>query len=164
MKKRLSKYECEVMPIFFKDCAKCRHLMRDGNCRGSGVWWPIKELWLCRLQCLFLIAELLPLSEGLYPQDIYSSGYTEAARTSFRIGSAAPFESALTVRGELQYRLDRTGISGKWLVKEVQNGVSLGELPYETRQALHYVSGWRRKLSSYKTWLRQRERRHLQLI
>ncbi len=145
--------------MLFKDCAHCSHLMRDGMCRGTADWWPIKEIWFCRIQNMFLIEQLLPLPLGTYPPDTYLSGYTEAPRTSFRGGSKAPYESALALRGELTRRLDRTGDHGKWLIREVQNGVGLGELPYEPRCALHYVSGWWPKIMPYEKWRWQQEHR-----
>ena len=133
--------------IFFKDCARCKHLIKDGNCRGTSEWWPLRELWLCRIQMMFLLANL-----DAYPQNPYTSGYTEAARTSYRVKANAPFEAEGVLWSEVNYRLDRTGAIGKWLLREVQLGVTLGELAYEPRQALHYMSGWKRKPLAFAKW------------
>ncbi len=136
----------------FRDCAFCRRL-KEGSCRGTSDWWPIRELWLCRIQTYFLIGNM-----GAYPSNPYTSGYTEAPLTSHRIAAQAPFETEATVWAELEYRLERTGVEGKWLVRDVQNGVELNQLSPEPRLALHFISGWYRKQMRFSTW--QWERKH----
>ncbi len=138
------------MPLF-RDCARCKRL-KQGICRGTATWWPLKEVWLCRVQCMFLMEQLLALELGKYPQNPYESGYTEAEHTSTRIGANAPFETALQCRGELVYRLGRTDVAGKWLIDYAQRGGEIQGMPNEPRQALHYISGWWRKRIPFSVW------------
>ncbi len=154
--------------MLYKDCAKCKHLWDEttqkGNCRGTAEWWSLSEIWLCRVQVMFLLANLCA-----YPPDPRVSGYTDAPHTSTRIGANAPYEAGSMLWAELQYRLKRTGTAGNWLVREVEKiGLSnpdwefiIKHLPHEPKSALYYISGWVRKRMSFADWVRQREDRKL---
>ncbi len=133
--------------------------MRDMSCRGTARWWPIHELWLCRRQVIFLLEHVEDMDDGKYPDNPYESGYTEAAHTFTRIGNRAPFESVIQLRAELLKRLDKTGVAGKWLLREVQAGVPLEQLDYEPRLALHFISGWWERKCSFKRWVWDQEHR-----
>jgi len=133
--------------------------MKDGTCRGTAEWWPFSELWLCRIQILFLLENY-----HAYPPNPYVSGYTEAPKTSMRIGAVAPFEAEAQIWAEVDFRLEQTGVQGKWLLADAQKGITLGELAYEPRQALHYISGWYRKQSSFAQWKYDQERRRKPII
>lgn len=154
--------------MLYKDCAKCKHLWDEvsqrGNCRGTAEWWHLNEIWLCRIQVMFLIDNL-----GAYPPDPHISGYTEAPHVSTRIGANAPYEAEIVLWAEVRYRLERTNTEGKWLVREIERvGLSnpdwefiIKHLPYEPQSALYYVAGWVRKRMPYKDWKRQKEERKL---
>jgi len=58
-----------------------------------------------------------------------------------------------SIKAEVEYRLKRTGVSGKLLKAEVLAGRDLSP---EAKSALLYCKGWRRKTMSYQRWLRHR--------
>ncbi len=134
-------------------CPSCNRFIMN-TCKGY-EWYELKEIRFCRWQVLFLLENF-----HAYPTDPYTSGYTEAPRTSHRIGANAPFESQAVVFAELEYRIEKTGTDGKWLISDVQKGVTLRELAYEPRRALHYCAGWTRKRLSYSAWAKQIKYRH----
>lgn len=133
-------------------CQICSRSIKN-TCTGY-EWYEIREIRFCVWQVMFLLENI-----GEYPPDPHVSGYTDAAHTSTRIGANAPFEAQAVLWAEIDYRLKQTGLAGNWLRREIDNGVTLGELPYEPRSALHYISGWARKRMSYGAWLKQREYR-----
>lgn len=148
--------------MLYKDCARCKHLWDEttqkGNCRGTAEWWPLNEIWLCRVQTMFLLANF-----GDYPPDLYESGYTEASHISTRIGANAPYEAESVLWSELSARLwshGKTGEAGEALLDEVQKQ-QVQDYKYLSRpaqRALNYISGWRRKLQNYSDWKAHQEK------
>ena len=97
------------------------------------------------------------IREGCWPPEGRDSGYIGEDRSMCLV---APFEAVVQVAAELSVRLEATGVDGKLLLKEVESGVThIESLEYESRRALRYICGSRRKTERYKTWVRKRKYR-----
>ena len=108
-----------------------------------------------RDEILWLLEVVLPLPVGEWPPEP-SSGYEgHNKQRSYH----APYEAVCLITGEVRARLKLTKIEGKLLVAEVQGGKCLEELQPESRRALNFVSGFRRRHQSYQSWKKQRKYR-----
>ena len=115
-------------------------------------WYSPREIIFSRDQVLFLLENLTLLRKGEYPPDPANSGYTGNDRGS--ISTHAPFETPCQFAAEIDSRLDVTNLYGKLLLAEINAGVPLWELSKESRLALNYCSGWRRRRMSFSDWKR----------
>ena len=125
----------------------------------TDTWYEPREIIFSREQMMFLIEFLPLLIEGIWPPNPQGSGYTETPNVQHSRSKHAYFETPCQIAAEVEWRLKRTGIEGKLLVSEIRQGLMLEELQPESRRALNYISGWRRRRLDYKTWLRQRRYR-----
>ena len=116
-------------------------------------WYAPKEITFTRDQIFFLIENLSLLKDGLYPPDYLGSGYTGGDRGS--INTHAPFEMPCQFAAEIDSRLDSTGLFGKLLVAEITAGLQLWQLSSESKLALNYCSGWRRRRMTFLEWKKQ---------
>ncbi len=140
-------------------CSTCRPFR---TCPGF-PWYKPSEIQYCRVQNIYLIKEFLinrggfvMMTRDTWPSDEYVSGYTDAPPTQHSISFHAPYELVVQVVGELERRLENTGKDGQILVLEVLQG---GYLSFNGNNALHFVTGRKRKRMSYQDWLTQRGRR-----
>jgi len=118
-------------------------------------WWRPGKITFSRDQMLFLLEHLELLKQGIYPPDPFSPNLN-AIPYSQTIRTTAYFEKACQLAAEVEVRLDACGVDGKLLLAEVRAGIPLS---IESRRALAYVSGWRRKRMSYREWLKYRKYR-----
>jgi hypothetical protein len=126
------------------------------------VYYKPLEIRFNREQMMWLLQVLPCLEEGSWPVNPGITGYTEAENTG-RVNTSAhaPFETATQIYTEVTYRLDRTGKDGETLYWEIQHGCETYEgLCPSAKQALNYISGWRRRKQGYRTWVRQQDYRH----
>ena len=85
---------------------------------------------------------------GNWPLNPEGSGYIDPGiKTSYR--SEAYYTKPVAILAETEYRLKKTGIHGKLLKAEILAGL---ELSRESRSALLYCKGWRRKRMNFVTW------------
>ena len=129
----------------------------------TDIWYEPREIIFSREQMLFLIEFLPLLIEGIWPPNPQGSGYTEVPNVQRSRSRHAYFETPCQIAAEVEWRLNRTGIEGKLLVSEIRQGLMLEELQPESRNALNYISGWRRRSQKYKDWVRQQNYRHNKL-
>ncbi len=131
-------------------CADCfRNHWSWKECSGIAHFYAPADICFCRNQTLWII-ENGPF-DGEWPRESKETGYEGSNHSrTFR----APFENAAMIGGEVNWRLARTGLAGKLLVTQVR--AQLYPLEAEARDALNYVSGWKRKTSGFKSWLKQR--------
>uniref|UniRef100_A0A6M3KJH4 Uncharacterized protein n=1 Tax=viral metagenome TaxID=1070528 RepID=A0A6M3KJH4_9ZZZZ len=129
-------------------CLNC-HTRKDKEACFGYDFYTVNEIQYCRRQVLWLI-EHQEIKEGKWPTECLETGYTGGP--SKRVSYKASFETPLQVIAELDYRLERTGIAGRLLNAKVIAGLNLD---HESVSALHYVTGWRRKLLSFKAWRKQ---------
>ena len=122
----------------------------------TDIWYEPREIIFSREQMLFLIEFLPLLIEGIWPPNPQGSGYTEVPNVQRSRSRHAYFETPCQIAAEVEWRLNRTGIEGKLLVSEIRQGLMLEELQPESRNALNYISGWRRRTQDYSGWKKQR--------
>jgi len=135
-----------------KECQKCKDY-RD--CDGK-PWFHYGEIRFCPLQILWVIENSETLRSS-WPVSPDGSSYTDLTLKS-AYKSEAYFVKPGGILGEVNLRLARTGIHGKLLRAQVLAGYD--ELSQESKDALMFVKGWRRKHSPFRSWLRQRRYRN----
>jgi len=132
-----------------KDCHQCKDY-RD--CAGK-PWFHYSEVRFCPFQILWVIENSDTLLQGNWPPDPDSSSYVDPqAKTGYK--SEGYYIKPAGILGEVNARLSRTGTHGKLLRAEVLAGLDLSQ---ESRDALMYVKGWRRKRMSYNAWKKWRK-------
>lgn len=124
-----------------KDCRKCKSYK---DCVGK-EWYSYTEIRFCPFQILWMIEYC---ESDKWPPNPEGSNYTDPGiRTGY--ASEGYFVKPAGIRGEVEARLKRCGVDGKLLKAEVLAGL---ELSPESKSALHYCKGWRRKAISYQRW------------
>jgi hypothetical protein len=124
-------------------------------------WYNYSEFNFSRDQVLWAILHLQELRDGKWPVNHKETGYTEAPLIARQIQAEAGFIKPASIAAEIDWRLERTKIEGKLLIAEV-----IAESPYlsdESRSALNYISGWKRKKLDYGNWVKQRKYRSKEL-
>ena len=112
-------------------------------------WYAPHEIIFSREQCLFLILNITLLREGRYPPECTPTGYTGGNNN---IGHHAPFETPALFAAEMDYRLSKCGKDGLLLEAQVMASCPLHK---DSKLALKYVSGYKRKQMGYLEWARQ---------
>lgn len=143
-----------------KDCLECKDY-RD--CEGHNYiikteageeyvsWYNYEEIRFCPYQIYFIIENEALLGTGRWPDSPESSSSIEPSiKTGYR--SEAYYTKPEIILGEFNKRLSRTGTHGKLLRAEISAGL---ELSQESKDALMYVKGWRRKRMSFSAWKKQ---------
>ena len=121
-------------------------------------WFKPSEIRFTREQCIWIIVELVIGKIDTWPTNPAGSGYTDAQwskKSKRRPG--AYFVEACDFRSEMELRLERTNTDGKLLLAEIGAGEEY--LSDESKNALNYISGYRRRRMDYLNWLRQRRYR-----
>jgi hypothetical protein len=98
---------------------------------------------------------LLPnvLLTGSYPKR--ETGYGEAPDTQHSLNTNPPFENFSDLYIELDVRYEKTGTAGKLLIKQIL--LKEDYLEQESRDALNYMCGFKRKNRSFSGWKSDRE-------
>lgn len=131
-----------------KDCRQCKSYK---DCPGK-QWFHYGEIRWCIWQVLWIIEHSVTLLAGNWPPNPEGSGYVDPGiKTGY--ASEGYYVKPVGILAEVEYRLKRCGVDGKLLRAEVLAGL---ELSQESKSALHYCKGWRRKRMSYQRWLRHR--------
>ncbi len=112
-------------------------------------WYSYSEIYSwCPHQIIFIIENADTLRAGNWPLNPEGSGYIDPAiHTGY--ASEAYYTKPVGIIAEVNKRLERTGVHGKLLRAEVIAGLDLSE---ESKSALRYCSGRRRKQMSYNAW------------
>jgi len=130
------------------DCRSCRTWK---ECYGKD-WFGYHEIRWCPKQVEWLIEHQEMLRRGEWPTEETSDN-----PGSRQVKTEGAFVKASVIVGELDVRLSNTGVCGKLLVALIKSGASLHDR--DARDALYYISGWRRKATSFRAWRNQRDRR-----
>jgi hypothetical protein len=135
------------------DCEKC------SKCRFPGCeWFPIVSLRFCRLQMIFLIQHIAILRQGEYPPCPDPSNYVRVSMG--QINFHAPYEQNVQIASEVDSRLDKLpGITRKLLETEIEYYDDMSDWSSYSRQAINYVSGWRRRRTSFIDFKKQDKRK-----
>lgn len=140
------------------DCDECLKKCSYPNCS----YYPMSAIRYCRPQIFFLIENLDYLVDDIYPDDPQPSGYTKID-PSIRI----QFKETVTISNvkliylDISTRLKRCGKDGETLIHEITklHAFYYNDLSQAARDALNYISGFRRKLMGYRAWLKQKNQR-----
>ena len=136
-----------------KDCRKCKDYR---GCNGK-PWYNYGEIRFCPLQILWVITNSEIMITN-WPPNPEGSGYTDSGtKPSYK--NEGSFAKPAGILAEVNARLVRAGVSGKLLRAEVLAEL---DLSYESKDALMYVKGWRRKLMRFGAW--KKGRRYYQKV
>ena len=109
-------------------------------------------------QVLWIIYNLPILRGGQWPNDPASTSTEPLGGKQHN--TQAPFIQASEVVAEIDVRLSRTGTSGKLLIAQIKGNCYWGELHRESKEALFYCVGVRRKKTSFSVWKAERNRKN----
>ena len=131
-----------------KDCRKCRDYR---GCKGK-PWFHYGEIRFCPFQILWIIEHSETLRANWPPDPDGSTHIDPNVRAGYK--SEGYYTKPAGILGEVNTRLARTGIHGKLLRAEVLAGLDLSS---ESKDALMYIKGWRRKRMGYNQWKKWRK-------
>ncbi len=124
-------------------------------------WFAPADINFSRENMMWLIRHKDELLEGDWPANPWGSSYTDIP--SIKGGSnEARFVRPCQFAAEVEVRLKQTGLEGRLLRAELNGGwhdVPYEQLSKESRDALNYISGWRRRKQSYREFKKQRRYR-----
>ena len=106
-------------------------------------------LWALRNADLF--------REGVWPPEPKNTGYTDPGIRRKGVKKEPAFVKPEIIIGEIDWRLERTGVDGKLLLAEVDAGYE--RFSDEAWTALNFISGWKRKEDTYVLWKAKRKYR-----
>jgi len=130
-------------------CMDCR----DWRICNPADWFAFNEVRFCSHQVLWLLKWGDYLRSGHWPPEPEK----DENKTNKR-STEATFVKPELIIAEVSARLALTGVNGKLLVAlvEAHPDVELQSLDRDARDALYYVSGWRRRRVSFGRWRRNR--------
>ena len=143
---------------------ECTQHCNWNECQGK-PWYPLKEIFFCRYQVMWLISIMGLLQVGEWPISPLESAESDIPGVMVQAKTEAHFTKAVEVVAEIAWRLERTGIAGTQLVEEIE---AMGEyLDYQklhtlARDALNYVNGNDRKRLTHANWKKQRKYRRME--
>lgn len=113
----------------------------------TDVWFSPSEIRYTPEQCVWLLGLEGVIEPGTWPPECRESGYTGG--NGGKVNHHAPFEAASCIFAELDTRITSCSTDGELLFAQVK-----AQLPLTTpaRQALSYVSGYKRKHTEYRTY------------
>ena len=131
------------------NCRKCRDTR---YCPGT-EYYDYEDIKFCRPQVFWILQNEATLSLGLWP-----TAPLETAVRSDKTATEATFAKAIRIIAEVRIRLDKTGWRGTWLRKECKDPKveKMDYLSDEAKEALDYISGWRRPRRPFRFWLKDR--------
>lgn len=134
----------------------CRHCKDWRGCLGKD-WYSFAEVRWCAQQVFWLLKYAYILRQGLWP---IPDERAEVGLKSGGMSTEARFTKAILVIAELDKRLIRTGWRGQLLAEQAVNREKMMYLNDDAKDALYYVSGWRRKETPFRTWRGMRRYRN----
>jgi len=143
------------------DCRTCKGKYKE--CIGK-KFYAVGDIKYCPLQVLWMIEHFFWLSsDGImrtemdWPDDP-DSNEAELPNVQRPKRAGSYFEKSIDAIAELAIRLKNSGHSGELLLAELQAGME-GYLTDEADAVLHYITGFRRKLTSFNVWKAVRKNR-----
>ncbi|TET43040.1 MAG: hypothetical protein E3J60_01220 [Dehalococcoidia bacterium] len=125
-------------------------------------------------QIKWLMPHLSLLRSGVYPRSTRETGYTDPAISKAPIKAAASFEVSARIAAELDIRIQAAGVDGLmmeflyafepddeiFVTEHIAQCLNLGrqDVFHRIQNALGYVSGNSRKITSYKQYTRNLRR------
>jgi len=137
---------------------------------SNGAWYPPHQITFRPEHMIFLIKHLPLLQEGRYPPDPIGTGYVDAPIVRRGTKHKSYFEAPAQLAAELEARLEQCGQDGLILEAVVCWGKTTEylmrafncderKLAKRINSALAYISGWKRKQSSYKNFVQHKGNR-----
>lgn len=122
---------------------------KDGVTNRDYYWYEPKEITFRREHLIFLIEHWELLEQGIYPPepsgDYIEIGTVDVIRPNWK--------SAGNIHGEILHRLKTTKDAGQTLIWEITHGMTKYErLSPAAKGALNYITGWKRRETSYPNW------------
>uniref|UniRef100_A0A6M3KV79 Uncharacterized protein n=1 Tax=viral metagenome TaxID=1070528 RepID=A0A6M3KV79_9ZZZZ len=137
-----------------KDCSGRFYIVETNKIKEEVEFYTYQEIRNCVYQVKWIITNAELLESGRWPAEPKSSGYIEWKEKGF--ASEAYFVKPVVTVAEVNKRLRRAGLYGKLLRAEVLAELELSD---ESKTALRYVRGERRKKQSFRRWMRYKGRR-----
>lgn len=136
------------------DCRSCKSWKECPD--PDRDWFSYGEIRWCVYQVFFLLKYSEYLRIGIWPTPESTCETPKRA-----LSKEAQYVNAAIVIAELDYRLEKTGIKGELLASQCKepDRVKIDYLSDNAKDALFYVSGWRRKELPFNSWLKQRRYR-----
>lgn len=139
----------------WKDCEGHVYIVKTDVGKQYVSWYHYGEIRWCPLQVKWIIENAEKLRAGKWPTNPEGSSYIDPGiKTGY--ASEGYYVKPVGILAEVNARLAQAGIYGKLLRAEVLADL---ELSQESKLALLYCKGWRRKHSSFSLWLKQRKYR-----
>ena len=132
------------------DCQKCKDWH---GCVGK-PWYSYLEIRWCPFQVMWILRYCDVLHSGRWP----SPDERPDTVPYEQFHNEAPFVKAALIIAELEHRLARCGVAGKLLKAQARAGDNLDYLEGEAWQALLYVKGFRRKITSFTDWKKDKKK------
>ncbi len=111
-------------------------------------WFSYGEISWCKYQVFWLLKWAEYLGIGIWP-----TPETTCEAPKKTISTDAQYVNAMVVMAELRCRLEKAGIKGELLAEECKVREKVLYLSDKAKDALYYVSGWRRKDTKFTSWL-----------
>jgi hypothetical protein len=141
------------------DCQGCRS---DACPGGDADYYPFAAVRFCRPQMLWLILNMEIIADGRWPPEGKSTGYIDPIVGNTGRKAEAGFTRPVQIAAEVRWRLTRTRSDGETLYDEVSNGLEeYHQLSRAAKNALNYISGWRRRRQGYASWCADRKRNRI---
>lgn len=131
----------------------CQHCKRWQDCPDTDSdWFSYGQIRWCPLQVFWLLKWEEYLGIGIWPTP---ESTAEAPKRT--LSKDAQYVNSMVVMAELHTRLEKTGLKGEKLRDECKLREKMLYLSDPAKEALYYVSGWRRKDRSFSAWLKDRK-------
>ena len=132
----------------FRPCRDCKDWNNCLLTSSEKEWFGYNDIRFCNVQIFWLLRyeDIIRGRNWPMPDDSAPGGVTTKALPE------AGFVKVSTILAEINYRLDKTGWKGKLLREEVKNREKIMYLSDDARDALYYVSGFKRKGTPFRVW------------
>jgi len=118
------------------------------ECPGKR-WHAPLDIYFCRHQIVWLLESLYTLENEGWPP--HPDGKAKIDWHGL-VGGNAYFTVPAEFAAEISWRLKQTGSDGEWLLREIEDNKQYEDYYYRAKDALNYMSGWRRKAVGYSSW------------
>ena len=127
------------------NCDGCHKLCA----RPNAEYYPPNEIQFCRTHMLFLCSVMEILTAGKYPYP--PSGYADTEKIFSNVPPArASWQTPIELAGEVRARLIPAKDDGDTLLAEAKYIREYRNLSQAARNALNYISGWKRRFRKNK--------------
>jgi len=138
----------------FRPCRECRDWDRCLLTESEKHWFGYQHIRFCKHHVFFLLKNRDIIRGRAWPNSDEALG-----GSSTQTLSDAAWVSVSLLLAELDTRLDKTSIKGELLAEQCVTREKMAYLSAHAKEALLYISGWRRKETPFNVWLATRRYR-----